>query len=58
MVIELNPMTPVIEGFRALLLGMSMDWSSLIYGGGCALLVLLAGVLLFQRTERSFADIV
>jgi lipopolysaccharide transport system permease protein len=57
-VIELNPMTPVIEGFRAILLGMPMDWGSLFYGGAFALAALLAGVLLFQRTERSFADIV
>jgi lipopolysaccharide transport system permease protein len=58
LVIELNPMTPVIEGFRAILLGMPMDWGSLFYGGAFALAALLAGVLLFQRTERSFADIV
>jgi lipopolysaccharide transport system permease protein len=58
LVIELNPMTPVIEGFRAILLGMPMDWGTLIYGGGFALVALLAGILMFQRTERSFADIV
>jgi lipopolysaccharide transport system permease protein len=58
MVIKLNPMTPVIEGFRAALLGTPMDWATLFYPAGFALVVLVVGVLLFQRIERSFADLI
>ncbi len=58
LVIELNPMTPVIEGFRAVLLGTPMDWSTLLYGAGFAVATLVLGTILFQRVERSFADIV
>lgn len=57
-VIVLNPMTPVIEGFRGALLGTPMDWSTLAYPAGFAAVVLVAGVLLFQRIERSFADLI
>jgi lipopolysaccharide transport system permease protein len=57
-VLVANPVTPVIEGFRAAFFGLPMDWSSLFYTGGVALALLAVGLLLFQRVERSFADIV
>lgn len=56
--IELNPMTPVIEGFRAVLLGQPPDLGLLGYGAACATVLLLLGVALFQRVERSFADVI
>jgi lipopolysaccharide transport system permease protein len=56
--IELNPLTPVIEGFRAALLGMPMEWGTLWYSAGVAVVVLVLGLLLFQRVERSFADVI
>jgi len=58
MVLELNPMSPIIEGFRAVLLGTPMDWSGLWYAAVCATLSLFAGLALFQRVERFFADVV
>lgn len=57
-VVELNPMTPIIEGFRAALLGLPMDWTSLFYSAGVALVMLFIGLAMFQRMERSFADVV
>jgi lipopolysaccharide transport system permease protein len=57
-VIELNPMTAVIEGFRASLLGTPMDWYTLLYPTAFALVVLVVGIMLFQRIERSFADLI
>ena len=57
-IIRINPMTPVIEGFRATLLGTPMEWSTLTYPAVFALLVLFSGVFLFQRIERSFADLI
>jgi len=56
--IDLNPMSPVIETFRAVFLGGAIPWTGL----GIAILVtlfcLLAGILLFKRVERDFMDTV
>jgi lipopolysaccharide transport system permease protein len=57
-VISLNPLTPVIEGFRAALLGLPMEWGSLWYSAAMALAFLAVGLMMFQRVERSFADVV
>ncbi len=56
--LELNPMTPVIEGFRAVLVGSAMDWSTLVYGASCGMVLVVVGILVFQRAERSFADFI
>jgi lipopolysaccharide transport system permease protein len=56
--LALNPMTGVIQGFRACLFGGHVDWDVL----GCSWLVtlslLLIGTLHFRSTERVFADLV
>ncbi len=57
-VIELNPMTGVIEGFRAALLGTPIDLGLLPYSGTAALVMLIIGTLVFQRAQRTFADVV
>ncbi|MBK8497429.1 MAG: ABC transporter permease [Flavobacteriales bacterium] len=57
-VVELNPMTPLIEGFRAAFLGLPTEWSSLFYSAACAIIALVLGLIMFQRMERSFADVV
>jgi lipopolysaccharide transport system permease protein len=53
-----NPMTPVIEGFRASLLGTPMDWSTLWYPVLFGVVVMAIGLIVFQRTQRKFADII
>jgi len=58
LVIELNPMTGVIEGFRAALLGTPIDLGLLPYSGMAALVMLIIGTLVFQRAQRTFADVV
>ena len=57
-IIEINPMTPVLEGFRAALLGTAMDWTSLNYTAIVTLILLVVGLAIFQRVQRSFADVV
>lgn len=57
-ILEANPITPVIEGFRGALLGTQMDWSTLWYSFAFAAVTLLLGLALFQRAQRSFADVV
>lgn len=58
MVIEANPLTPVIEGFRGSLLGSYMDWSTLWYPTIAAFILVLCGLALFKRVERTYADVV
>ena len=55
----LNPMTAVIEGFRWSLLGVGkiggrMIWASI----AVAVVLFFTGIFYFQKTERSFADVV
>jgi len=57
-VIEANPLTPVIEAFRGALLGTPMQWSTLWYPAAVAVVLILAGLAMFQRVERSYADVV
>ncbi|HMC97463.1 MAG TPA: ABC transporter permease, partial [Flavobacteriales bacterium] len=56
LVIEMNPMTPVIEGFRSALVGSPMEWGTLYYTLVVATIMLVVGLSYFQKVERSFAD--
>ncbi len=57
--LELNPMTGIIEAFRAIFLGAGcFSWSLLSYSFGVTLVVLLLGVLVFNRVEKTFMDTV
>lgn len=57
-VIRANPMTPVIQAMRATLFGQPLPWIDLAWSAGTILLIGAVGLLLFQRVERSFTDIV
>lgn len=54
----LNPMTGVVEGFRAAFLGTPLDPSTLWAGVLAALVVMLLGITVFERVERTFADVI
>lgn len=55
--IELNPMTGVIEAFRYALLGKGeFTLGSIGYSAGITLIVLVLGVIIFNKTERNFVD--
>ncbi|GMV32869.1 MAG: ABC transporter permease [Chloroflexi bacterium] len=54
-----NPMTPVVETFRLAFLGTSaMSPAYLLYSLAFTFLVLLIGVLIFNRVENNFMDTV
>lgn len=55
--LSLNPMTGVIEAFRACLLGSPADAVTLALSGLSAVALLLYGLFYFRQTERRFADI-
>jgi lipopolysaccharide transport system permease protein len=56
--LALNPMTGVIQGFRAALFGSQFEWNVIGCSWGVTLLLLVIGSLHFRRTERVFADVV
>ncbi len=56
-VVYLNPMTAVIEGFRVGFLGnSSFNVEMLAYSGGVIALILVLGVIVFNKIEKSFVD--
>lgn len=56
---QLNPITPIIEGFRLGLLGVgSVTLVQTAVSFGIMLITLVAGVMLFSRVERTFMDTV
>lgn len=58
-IVYANPMAPVIEAFRHLLLGAgSVGAPALAASAGLTLAVLIAGLVLFGRVEKSFMDTV
>ncbi len=57
--ILINPMTPIIETFRYAFLGSgSFSVTHLTYSTITTLILLLLGILLFNRVEKTFMDTV
>lgn len=55
----LNPMTPLIEGFRAFCFRQQVDHAGYFWvSGGAVVLVLVMGIAFFKRHEVSINDIV
>lgn len=54
--IWLNPLAGVIESFRCIFSDATVPWSVLAYDGGVAVLLLLIGILVFNRIEKDFVD--
>ena len=53
----LNPLTGIIEGYRASLLGLTpFNWTALAIAALITLLVLVYSAYEFRRMEKSFAD--
>ena len=58
-VVRINPMTGIVETYRYAFLGAgSMDLPTMLSSGLLTVFVLVSGVLLFARTERTFIDTV
>ena len=54
----LNPMSGLIEGFRAAFLGNAFDFFGLAVSAGVAIILFFIGVVYFERVEDRFADII
>ena len=57
-VLYANPMAGLVEGFRSVFLDKPFDPAALGASFAGAILLFLAGVLYFEKVERSFADII
>lgn len=53
-----NPMSSIIESFRAAYLGGTVPWSALGISAIVTGFILLIGILLFNRVEKTFMDTV
>ena len=57
--IELNPMTGIINNFKYGALGVGQfDWFGLIYATLFSLIILIIGLTIFNKVEKSFIDTV
>jgi len=57
--VEMNPLTQVVEGFRYMLLNTgSFSWNGFIYTLIISFVVFLIGLVIFNRTEKQFIDTV
>lgn len=57
-VLNLNPLTGLIEFFRAALFGRELPWVALAYAAGLTMIVLAYASYTFRRMERSFAEFI
>ena len=55
---RLNPMTGIVEGFRACFLGRPFDWAAIGFSAFVTLVMLALGIAYFERVERRFADVI
>ena len=57
--IQVNPITPVVEGFRYILLGSgTLSVTAIGYSAAVTIILFLTGLLIFNRTEKTFMDTV
>jgi len=56
--LALNPITGVIEGFRASILGREFDFPTILSSLIVTLLILVFSFFAFRRVEDSFADVI
>jgi len=56
--VMLNPLTGIIEGYRAALFGSAFDWSALGLAAVFTMALLVYAAFAFRRMEKTFADIV
>jgi lipopolysaccharide transport system permease protein len=57
--IQANPLTAVLETFKFGFLGQGMfSWFALGYSFFFTIVVLLIGIVIFNRVERSFMDVI
>ncbi len=56
--IQLNPLTSIIQSFRAIFLGGEVPWGGLVSSFIVTMLILLLGIVMFNKVEKTFVDTV
>jgi lipopolysaccharide transport system permease protein len=57
--IQANPLTPIMEGFRFAFMGAGeFSWMGIGYSCAFTAIILLFGILIFNRVEKTFMDTV
>ncbi len=56
--LALNPMAGMIEGFRHVILGSAISGELMWTSAASATLLFIAGLFMFHRMERTFADVI
>ncbi|MBO9648297.1 MAG: ABC transporter permease [Variovorax sp.] len=57
--VALNPMVGILDSFRWAVLGTPVtSWGSVVWGAVASVLIFIAGLVIFQRSERRFADVI
>ena len=58
-VINANPMTGLLEGFRSACLGLPLPNPALLaWSAGCSIVAFVVGAVVFNNRERRFADVI
>ena len=55
---HINPVAGIVDGFRSVFLGGPLDWTALSTSMLASIVIFLVGVMMFERAERRFADII
>ena len=58
LLLAVNPLTSVVSGFRAAVIGGEIPWFGLAYAAVCATIAFVCGCLYFRSQEDKFADII
>ncbi|OGE24359.1 hypothetical protein A2688_03885 [Candidatus Daviesbacteria bacterium RIFCSPHIGHO2_01_FULL_38_8] len=57
-VYKLNPLVGIIEGYRSAIFNTAFDTGAILWSFVFSFIILIAGYLIFKKTEKVFADIV
>ena len=55
-VLDLNPLTGIVEGYRKLLYGQPVAWASIAWSAAIVTALLFCAAHVFRRAEKSFAE--
>jgi len=57
-VFAFNPLTGILEGFRAALFGSKFDWFAVGVSVALTMILMVLSVFIFKRMENDFADLI
>lgn len=57
-ILLINPMTGILEGFRAALTGQPFDWTMIVISAAVATTLLAVAFYVFRSLEDTFADVI